>query len=106
MIFRFDYGPEDREAPYEADVKVTPGSPAITSGPADNWYPGDPAEIEVLAIREEGSKAVVPQSLHEEIEEYLLDKREDDILAQADEEDKQAREDAAEAKAEAREVLK
>lgn len=33
-----------------------PGSAPVTSGPADNWDPGDPAELEVKTVeREEGS---------------------------------------------------
>lgn len=35
---------------FEAEVTYTPGTAPITNGPADNWNPGDPPEIEFLTL--------------------------------------------------------
>jgi hypothetical protein len=34
----------------EHGFDVSPGEPAITSGPADNWYPGSGPEVDWLKI--------------------------------------------------------
>ena len=34
------------ETPFSVRVNIDPGEPAITSGPADNWYPGSGPTIQ------------------------------------------------------------
>ena len=61
-----------------------PGCAPVTSGPADNWDPGDPPELEVKTIeREESCSRYVPATWADAL--YALDTSEEDLTQELDE---------------------
>lgn len=51
--FQFTIERDEQEAfEVEVEYRVLPGSPPITSGPADDWDPGSDDEVELTVTRE------------------------------------------------------
>jgi hypothetical protein len=42
---------------FESTIIYTPAEEAVTSGPADNWYEGAPADIEFVDLSVDGKDA-------------------------------------------------
>lgn len=70
---------------FDAEVSYSPMIPGRYSGPPENCYPDEPAELEILSLTCEGKDAMfllestceedIEQAAYEAAEQYLEDER-------------------------------
>jgi hypothetical protein len=67
--------PDEAVEEFEVDVeyRVLPGSPPITSGPADGWDPGSGDEVE-LTVTHEGKPFELTRDEQRRAEEWALER--------------------------------
>ena len=61
------------EIKLDIEYDYTPQEKAITTGPADHWHPGSPAEVEITSVKYNDKEIELTEKHMEEIKERCFE---------------------------------